>query len=270
MRHVSARHLIVSALLLSAAGATRASPWGDPFDETRAFQAYATGNYTAALDLYERLGGYRGAMGVGVAAFRLGRLDRAHEAFREAARLARTDEEHARAAYDLGNALARLGRFEAARKAYREALRWRPEHAHARRNLALLARIEHPGAGRRQGRDRAAATRPGHNERPLDKADEGGGDRPRGPSPATDVPDDDRRIERALERWRASVIRRLPVRPDDPRAGSKGASRSDAGLAEALFRLESLTTDLRPTIRYRIGQAEARLEGSLPMVMPPW
>ncbi len=112
----------------------QATPW----QEQQAYRALRAGDDGRAAKLYQSLGGFRAAMGRGVAAYRLRQWERAATAFEEARQLAGDDAQRARAAYNLGNALARQGRLDAAARAYRAALRWQDNYPRATLNLNLV------------------------------------------------------------------------------------------------------------------------------------
>ncbi|HHH36573.1 MAG TPA: VWA domain-containing protein [Gammaproteobacteria bacterium] len=138
-------------LLLPAASPLPASPW----QAQAAHEALDRGDYTQAARLFEKTGGFLGALGRGVAAYRQERWDIALSAFREAASLAEDDDQRVLAAYDLGTTLLRLGHLGEAENALRLALRLRPDYRAAAINLALLREARRgSGAGDRQ--DRAA------------------------------------------------------------------------------------------------------------------
>ncbi len=104
-------------------------------------RALRRGDALGAARHYARAGGYAGALGLGTAAYRLGHLARAREAFAAALEWAVDDAQRARAAYDLGTTLLRAGEWGAAREALEAALRWQPQHKGAWRNLQLLSEL---------------------------------------------------------------------------------------------------------------------------------
>ncbi len=251
-------------LALALATPVAAGPLDD-LVEYRAQAALRSGHPAQAAGLYARLRGYRAAMGRGISAYRLGRFDAAREDFALALELAETTGEHASAAYDLGNTLARLGDHEAARRAYRQALRWQPEHAHAKRNLSLLAEADATGAGPDE-HPRSATVRTDERA-PVDTGDVAGTAASRSArSRLRAESDGDRatRIGRALDRWRDRLLSETATL-----SGLRTAT-GDRDLEEALYRLGSIRTRPDVVLRHRIGQAEARLGIALPDEMPPW
>ncbi len=94
-----------------------------------------------------------------MAAYRQRHWQAALNAFREARQLARTKEERARAAYNTGTTLLRLGDLEAAEQALKEALRWQPHHKGASINLGLIAEARRSGLGKDAPREQAHASR---------------------------------------------------------------------------------------------------------------
>ncbi len=148
-RHHPALPLLLVCLLplppaQAAEGDWRWSPqavW-HAWQEQRAHEALTAGDYERAMTLYGELGGFRGALGKGTAAYRLQDWARALAGFEAAARLAATPEERLAAAYNTGTTLLRLGRLAEAETALRKALRLDPEHRPAALNLALLQRLK--------------------------------------------------------------------------------------------------------------------------------
>ncbi len=110
------------------------------WQEQQAWDALNTGNCAAAQTGYQRLDSYDGWFGAGVAAYRCAQWRDAADAFGKAGKLASTDDERARAAYNRGNSHARLENIDDAGRAFEEALRLRPSYQQAARNLTLLRR----------------------------------------------------------------------------------------------------------------------------------
>ncbi|HHM04792.1 MAG TPA: VWA domain-containing protein [Gammaproteobacteria bacterium] len=126
--------LIVAGIALLPLGPAKATPW----TAQQALEAYKRGDFETAARLYETLEGYRAAMGLGAAAYRLQQWEAALSAFTAAAEQATDPGAKARALYNRGNALARLGRFEAASAAYQAALALESNLSQAALNLALV------------------------------------------------------------------------------------------------------------------------------------
>ena len=112
----------------------QASSW----QEHQAYDAFVEGNYGKASIAYEQVKTFNGQMGMGAAAYRLGDWQLALDAFLRAGRLAETDKDRARAAYNRGNTLARMGDFEKASAAFEEALALQKHYPHAALNLSLI------------------------------------------------------------------------------------------------------------------------------------
>lgn len=112
--------------------------------------AYARGDYDAALDHYRTALDRAGASGALVAGL-LNNLGAAHlareetaearAAFEDALAAALTDADRARAAYNAGNAAAILGDGTAALAHYRAALLAQPDFPEARYNYEVVARL---------------------------------------------------------------------------------------------------------------------------------
>jgi len=95
----------------------------------------AIGAYLRALEL--RPAHSRALYNLGLAYLRVGDLEQAEAAFRQVTRVDRT-ERVARAYFQLGYVRVRLEQPEQAARAYRQAIRYRPDYAEARNNLALV------------------------------------------------------------------------------------------------------------------------------------
>lgn len=145
----------LAAPLLASSGPSQAGPWA-AWEELAARRALVHGRPAQALAAYRHLPGWRARLGEGAAAYRLGRLEEALAAFREAARAAPGARERAVALLNVGNALARLGRLQEAGTAWREALRLDPGLRAAALNLERLQALRlRAGPG---GTGRAGAT----------------------------------------------------------------------------------------------------------------
>lgn len=142
-----ASHAALLGLLLLA------GPWATPpaaagevplAAAEAAAQAWRAGQWAQALPLFERQGGYAGAMGAGAAAWQLRDHAAAARHFSQALLLARTDAERDDALYNLGSAHYAQEHWLAAAQAWRTVLLSRPGDARAAANLvhaeAQLAR----------------------------------------------------------------------------------------------------------------------------------
>ena len=112
----------------------QASPWR----EQSAMEALTSGDYARAAALYRGIKTYNGLMGLGAVAYRQRDWQQALAAFRQAARLAASAEEQAKAAYNSGNALVQLGHLDEAARAYETALMWQNNYSRAALNLSLI------------------------------------------------------------------------------------------------------------------------------------
>lgn len=112
----------------------QASPWR----EQSAMEAFTAGDYARAAAIYRGIKTYNGLMGLGAVAYRQRDWQQALAAFRQAARLAASNEERAKAAYNSGNALAQLGHLDEAARTYETALRWQNNYPRAALNLSLI------------------------------------------------------------------------------------------------------------------------------------
>ncbi len=112
----------------------QASPWR----EQSAIEALTAGDYARAATIYRGIKNYNGLIGLGAVAYRQRDWQQALAAFRQAARLAASNEEQAKAAYNSGNALVQLGHLEEATRAYEAALRWQNNYPRAALNLSLI------------------------------------------------------------------------------------------------------------------------------------
>lgn len=108
--------------------------------EQQAHRALLDGRYREATDHYRAMGGYRGDMGVGAAAFRQEHWNEALISFRQAAATAASDEERALAWYNEATTLARMERLTEAMERLDQVLVLHPNHARAALNRELLQR----------------------------------------------------------------------------------------------------------------------------------
>ncbi|MEQ6340798.1 MAG: VWA domain-containing protein [Gammaproteobacteria bacterium] len=126
--------LIIGPLIGALPQDAQASPWR----EQSALEAFTAGDYARAATLYRGIKTYNGPMGLGAVAYRQRDWQQALAAFRQAARLAASNEERAKAAYNSGNALAQLGHLDEAARAYETALAWQKNYPRAALNLSLI------------------------------------------------------------------------------------------------------------------------------------
>ncbi len=112
----------------------QASPWR----EQSAMGALTAGDYARAATIYRGIKTYNGLIGLGAVAYRQRDWQQALAAFRQAARLAASNEERAKATYNSGNALVQLSQLDEAARAYETALRWQNNYPRAALNLSLI------------------------------------------------------------------------------------------------------------------------------------
>lgn len=138
-QRVVEKTLMLGAFTLFILLATENSHAGENFytTENNAYTALAAGQFGSALDYYATLRGYRGRLGEGVSAYRLGDNERAIQAFNQAVLLADNDHDRATALYNLANSYFQLGDYKTAINNYRDALLYRPAHQQSKRNLAF-------------------------------------------------------------------------------------------------------------------------------------
>lgn len=101
-----------------------------------AAEAYRSGQWAQALPLFERQGGYAGAMGAGASAWKLRDFAGAGRHFAQALLLARSATERDDALYNLGSAHYAQEQWLAAAQAWRAVLLSRPDDKRAEANLA--------------------------------------------------------------------------------------------------------------------------------------
>ena len=142
----AAHAVLLGLLLMPALWATPPAMAGEaPLAAAEAAaRAWRAGQWAQALPLFERQGGYAGAMGAGAAAWQLRDHAAAARHFRQALLLARSDAERDDALYNLGSAHYAQEHWLAAAQAWRTVLLSRPGDARAAANLvhaeAQLAR----------------------------------------------------------------------------------------------------------------------------------
>jgi len=129
---------IVATAMLSLLLVLPSTGNANPLREWQAYRALQQQRYTEAAALYQQLNSFEGALGHGVAAYRLQHWDEASAAFDKALRLAQNSHQRATAAYNLGNAQAQAGQLDAAVSAYESALKWQPLHPRTQGNLRLV------------------------------------------------------------------------------------------------------------------------------------
>ncbi len=124
--------VLLLAGILAVPEAQAADP---PSNAQAAAQTYRAQQWAQALPLFERQGGYAGAMGAGAAAWKLRDPAAAARHFSQALLLARTPGERDDALYNLGNAHYAQEHWLAAAQAWRAVLLSRPGDAKAAANL---------------------------------------------------------------------------------------------------------------------------------------
>lgn len=112
-----------------------------PWDERLAWSALQSGDYEKATALYRNIGGYRGYMGAGAAAWRSKDWAEARSAFRNAANLAKDERERALAWFNEANAAARMDDIADAVALLDRVIGLYPSHTRAARNRVLLQRL---------------------------------------------------------------------------------------------------------------------------------
>ncbi len=127
--------VVLLAFMLAPAHDVFANP-----TELQAWQSYRGENFSDAIRLYGRIGGYEGQMGAGAASWKLKDYAASARYFGAALLLAKNDAERTDALYNLGNAHFALARWQTAAEAYRAVLQERPNDARAQRNLAEAER----------------------------------------------------------------------------------------------------------------------------------
>ncbi|MDX9740353.1 MAG: VWA domain-containing protein [Gammaproteobacteria bacterium] len=134
---VLAMPLALSLGILTGTDEAGAAPW----DERLAWGALQAGDYERAALLYESVGGYRGKMGAGAAAWRSKNWATARSFFGVAATLAEDERERAAAWFNEANAAARMDDIGDAVALLDRVLDLYPGHTRAARNRALLQRL---------------------------------------------------------------------------------------------------------------------------------
>lgn len=137
----SRRGVIAVAALAAGTGAQ-----ADDARWREAYQAYGQKQYLLAQQGYRNLTGYQARMGEGAAAYRRKDFVYAERQFTEALLQAPHISARADALFNLGNSFFYAGNLRAATDAFDGVLRYRPQDARARENLA---RVQAKWAGRR-------------------------------------------------------------------------------------------------------------------------
>lgn len=121
---------ITALLAIGVVGAVLAPPPALA-DEAAAWRAWQQRAYGEAYTRYLAVGGYRGQMGAGAAAWRQADYAGAVRHYGAALLLAASDPQRADALYNLGNAHYGRGQWQAAFEAYEAVLRLRPQDPRA-------------------------------------------------------------------------------------------------------------------------------------------
>ncbi|MFP5403549.1 MAG: VWA domain-containing protein [Gammaproteobacteria bacterium] len=124
----------VAALLALGVIGVSVAPPPALADEAAAWQAWQQRAYGQAYTLYLEVGGYRGQMGAGAAAWRQADYPAATRHYGAALLLAANDAQRADALYNLGNAHYGRGQWQAAFEAFDAVLRLRPQDTRAAAN----------------------------------------------------------------------------------------------------------------------------------------
>lgn len=136
--------LVLPLSMLAGAGDAVAAPW----DEHQAWKALQAGDYQRAAALYRDVGGYRGQMGTGAAAWHSGDWPAARSSFRAAAALAKDEHERAIAWFNEASAAARMNDITEAVSLLDRVLELYPGHTRAARNrLVLQSLLDGDGSG---------------------------------------------------------------------------------------------------------------------------
>lgn len=221
---------LVLTIAMTGAEDAEAAPW----DEYRAWNALQSGNYEKAAALYRHVGGYRGHMGAGTAAWRSGDWAQARESFHSAAKLARNERERITAWYNEANAAARMNDIAGAVELLDRVISLYPGHTRAARNRVLLQSLledSDPADGSAVARPADSAQRIAAAGLAVDEAAEGQGDattddaahgQPQGGSSAATAPggtpDENGSGAAAMLRFAdREPGNALPVVTDDPR-----------------------------------------------------
>lgn len=105
--------------------------------ETSAYQAFEQAKFSEAENLYRELGGFKGQLGAGNAAYRQTQYERAIIWYRQALLQAHDDQQRAQALFNLGNSYMQLELFAFALEAYSDAKIYQSPFEKAAHNQAL-------------------------------------------------------------------------------------------------------------------------------------
>lgn len=105
--------------------------------ETSAYQAFEQAKFSEAENLYRELGGFKGQLGAGNAAYRQTQYERAIIWYRQALLQATDDQQRAQALFNLANSYMQLKLFEFALEAYADAQTYQSPFEKAAHNQAL-------------------------------------------------------------------------------------------------------------------------------------
>ncbi len=103
----------------------------------QAYHSYQQQQYEQSLSQYRKIKNYQGAFGSGSSAYKLGNVETAVFYFRQAAWLANTDLERAKALFNLGNSYYQIQLFDFAILSYQQALHYQDHYSQAQNNLTL-------------------------------------------------------------------------------------------------------------------------------------
>lgn len=108
----------------------------------QAWQQYRAGQYAQAAREFARLPGYTARMAEAASWYRDQQYPRAATAYIQAVLDADTDTQRARALFNLGNCYYRQAHYARAARTYQDALRYQPDFAAAKTNLAYAKALE--------------------------------------------------------------------------------------------------------------------------------
>lgn len=137
--------LWLSGLLTLSLYSTPQTSYAQPLNQAdtpsqslqQAYRAYQQQQYEQSLSQYRKVKNYQGYFGSGSSAYKLGDIETAVFYFRQAAWLANTDSERAKALFNLGNSYYQIQLFDFAILSYQQALNYQTHYSQAQNNLTL-------------------------------------------------------------------------------------------------------------------------------------
>jgi len=139
-----------------------------------AYDAFITKDYDVAQQYYDGLNNYTGWFGAGAAAYKTGDFESAVFYFRQASWAGKDNAQRYAALFNLGNAYYKSNLLPHAIESYQQALKYEPNNAQAKHNLALAKKRREIERGKKMKKKKGKGKSSGANGQNADGAMYGG------------------------------------------------------------------------------------------------